>query len=104
MSSRYFLAKETTYNAAITYNYIVLNYISNIPAVTRSSGAMHPEEREEANVRAGMALVEIVRESSAPVERSSDRRSAEGANGEKEDRDLSPIYRSSSNASLFSCR
>lgn len=45
---------------------------------------MHPEKREEANVRAGVALVEIVCESRALVERSSDRRSAKGANGEKE--------------------
>lgn len=45
---------------------------------------MHPKEREEANVRARMALVEIVRESRALVERPSDRRSAKGANGERE--------------------
>lgn len=44
---------------------------------------MHPKEREEANVRARMALVEIVRESRALVERPSDRRSAKGANGER---------------------
>lgn len=44
---------------------------------------MHPKEREEANVRARMALVEIVRESRALVERTSDRGSAKGANGER---------------------
>lgn len=45
---------------------------------------MHPKEREEANVRARVALVEIVRESRALIERPSDRRSAKGANGERE--------------------
>lgn len=45
---------------------------------------MHPKEREEANVRARMALVEIVCESRALVERPSDRRSAKGANGRRE--------------------
>jgi len=45
---------------------------------------MHPKERKEANVRARMALVEIVRESRALVERPSDRRSAKGSNGERE--------------------
>lgn len=53
------------------------------PTAARSRSAMHPKEREEANVRARMALVEIVRESRAPVERSSDRRSTKSANGEK---------------------
>jgi len=44
---------------------------------------MHSKEREEANVRARMALVEIIRESRALVKCPSDRRSAKGANGEK---------------------
>lgn len=43
---------------------------------------MHPEEREETNVGAGMALVEIVRESGAAFERSPNRGPAQGENGE----------------------
>jgi len=62
---------------------IIRSYKLNSPAAARSRGAMHPEEREEANVRARMALVEIVRESRALVERSSHRGPVEGANGEK---------------------
>lgn len=65
-------------------NFFILTIIeSNFHAVARSCSAMHPEEREEADVGARMALVEIVRESRALVERSSNRRSVESANGEK---------------------
>lgn len=42
---------------------------------------MHPEEREETDVRAGVVLVEVVRESRTAVERSPHRGPAEGAHG-----------------------
>lgn len=72
------------YNVSVIHNNDVKqNKKLNLLTVARSRSALHPKEREEANVRARMALVEIVRESRALVERSSDRRSAEGANGEK---------------------
>lgn len=58
----------------------------NFFAAARSRGEVYPKEREEANVRARMALVEIVRESRALAERSSDRGSVKGANGEKKER------------------
>jgi hypothetical protein len=56
--------------------------VSCIVSAPRFGGQVHPEEREETNVGARVALVEIVRESRTATERSPDRGPTEGENGE----------------------
>lgn len=74
---------NTFYSSINNNDWKQINKNLTFLTAARSRSALHPEEREEADVRARMALVEIVRESRALVERSSDRGSAEGTNGEK---------------------